>query len=103
MKRLFVVMAAMALCSGCAVQKSWNCIGGSKADGTVKLAYNYHMFERPEVDNAQALDLATKKCQAWGYTAGEAFGSSTQNCINYGQSGCNAWQVTAEYQCIGGK
>ena len=33
--------------AGCAVNKDWVAAGGSRADGTVKLAYEYGEFQKP--------------------------------------------------------
>jgi hypothetical protein len=92
------VITAIAL-SGCASQKNWGASGGSKADGTVKLAYTYGMFEVPKVDNAQAQATAVKRCKAWGYETAVAFDFVDKRCQQMTQSGCSATIVTQEYQC----
>jgi hypothetical protein len=100
-----VVTLAMAVLiglsvSGCAVQKNWTATGGSRADGTIKLSYQYSLFEVPKVDNEQGIDLASERCRSWGYGSAEPFGGTVSKCTNFSSSGCNRWLVTAEYQCL---
>lgn len=94
---LFVV--PMIFLSGCATQKEWMALGGSRSDGTVKLAYEYGMFEKPVIERAQGYNLALQKCQVWGYSGTEPFGSTMSQCIATNQYGCVRWRVTAEFQC----
>ncbi|MDQ6961952.1 MAG: YecR family lipoprotein [Mariprofundaceae bacterium] len=68
--------------SGCATPKQFSATGGSKADGIVKLSYEYSLFEDPQVDMAQGVTVAKKRCEAWGYAQAEAFGGSTKKCIH---------------------
>ena len=98
MKKVLFLSVAVAL-SGCAAQKNWGAAGGSKADGTVKLAYTYGMFEVPKVDSAQAIEIATKRCQAWGYKKAVPFEFVNTKCQQMTQSGCSSTMVSQEYQC----
>jgi len=98
--KLGLVGIAVAL-SGCATQKQWSAYSGSRADGVVRLGYNYGMFEKPEIEPGQAQRLAAQKCSVWGYQSAEAFGDATQQCTATNQYGCVAWRVTAEFQCLG--
>lgn len=113
MRRLASVLAlavVFALGVGCApkqVQKEWMAVGGSRADATIKLAYSYlPQNEAPIVSQQQAIELATKKCQTWGYEGAEPFGSAMENCAQlatqpFGGMMCMKMNVTAEFQCIG--
>lgn len=99
-----VVLAVLvaAQISACATQRDWSAIGGSRADGTIKLSYQYNQFEQPVVYEDQAEDLATDRCRTWGYTGAEAFGGEVQQCMQQsGLGGCGRWMVTKEYQCTG--
>ena len=49
MKQLFLVTFFIFL-QGCATTKALQPVGGSKADGTVTLAYEYNAFENPQID-----------------------------------------------------
>ena len=92
----FVVLVS---CFGCATQKQFGAVGGSRSDGTVKLAYQYEAYESPVVDRAQALKIATAKCQSWGYGSAEAFGVAVTTCSTANAFGCVQYVVTDEYQC----
>ena len=103
MKKLviFSLVAAAAL-SGCASTKTWSATGGSRADATVRLSYEYTAFEKPTASETEALNLATARCKTWGYSGAEAFGGVTRQCnMPGGMGGCNGWMVTKEFQCTG--
>lgn len=78
-------------------------MGGSKADGTVRMGYTYGMFENAKVDLMQAGELAARKCKTWGYDGAEAFGGQSSVCAQMGAYGCERTNVSVEYQCTGGK
>ena len=102
MKRAMVILlATVSLLSGCASQKQLVATGGSRADGTVKMSFEYGLFEAPQVNTAQGMAAAKQRCAAWGYTGAEPFGGGTKQCINVSSSGCNQWRVTYEFQCTG--
>jgi hypothetical protein len=99
--KLIIIIVTLLMCFGCAVQKDWVATGGSKADGTVKLSYQYGVFEKFVLDSNQAQKLAVSRCQAWGFTHSEAFGGSISQCQSFDMYGsCTSWLVTAEFQCI---
>lgn len=94
---IFAIMAA-----GCATQKQWSATGGSRADGTIKLSYEQSELEKAQLDENQAISLASKRCKTWGYNGAEAFGGTTRQCSQTGGfSGCTLWRITKEYQCSG--
>lgn len=100
MKKLTVVALVSLTLAGCAVHKDMIAVGGSKADGAVKMAYEYGPFESPNISEQQGVDSATKKCQAWGYKSAEAFGGSESTCVQPDPTfGCAKTRVTTEYQC----
>lgn len=101
-KIVLVVLGVVALV-GCAAKKEMVPMGGSKADGTVKMGYEFGMFEKPVVDLNQAAQLAARKCKTWGYDGAEAFGGQTSQCAQVGAYGCERTNVAVEYQCTGGK
>lgn len=49
MKLLITGLLISAFLTGCAAPKNWAATGGSRADGTIKLSYEYGMFENPQV------------------------------------------------------
>ncbi|WP_405048344.1 YecR family lipoprotein [[Roseibacterium] beibuensis] len=91
---------AFAALAGCATPKAWSAIGGSRADATVTLAYEYGLFEQPQIsDSGDA--VALQRCRAWGYSGAEAFGAPMSRCVAMTNSGCQQTQVTKTYQCLG--
>lgn len=102
MKALILMALCMAL-SACTVQREAVPIGGSRADGTVELAYEFPDLSNPQVDWQRAQLQAEQRCKAWGYTAAERFGGERRQCNAPSGYGCMNWQVTVPYQCTGGK
>ena len=96
-----VALAAGVGLVGCATPKTWMDVGGSRADGVVRLVYEYGGFEKPVVDDAAGLALATHRCTAWGYAGAEPFGAQLRECIASNAYGCIHWRVTAVCQCVG--
>src|SRR6185437_824607 len=96
------VLTAALLVTACATQKVLVPVGGSRADGTVNLSYEYGIFEAPHVDVAQAQATATARCTAWGYTGAEPFGGQMSKCEAFnGYGSCMRYLVTVTYQCTG--
>lgn len=101
MKKHLVIFILIALnITSCATPKEWNAIGGSRSDGVVKLGFEYRFGEAPVTDKQQGLDLAKKKCLAWGFKDAEAFGAFTEKCTG-NPNDCSNWLITKEYQCLG--
>lgn len=101
MKYLIVGLAIVI--SGCAVQKTLVPTGGSRADGTIELSYEYGEMEVPQIDIQQGAEAARQRCMAWGYSDAEAFGGQKSTCQQSGGFGCARTLVTIQYQCIGAK
>lgn len=102
MKNLAVMALFAGVLVGCATPKTWVATGGSRADGVVSLAYEYGVFEAPEVNEQQAVTEAAARCAVWGYTHAVAFGGEVRSCSSPdGFGGCNLWRVTKDYQCTG--
>jgi hypothetical protein len=107
--RSLIAVACVAMLTGCGVNKEWIATGGkwiatggSRADGTVKLTFEYTVFESPRIDVEQGVSIAKQRCEEWDYTGAEPFGGVDRKCeqVN-GYGNCIAWMVTAEYQCTG--
>lgn len=102
MKVSFAVGLVVVLLSGCATQKTLQATGGSKADGTVELAYQFGLFERPQVNWEEGVTIARSRCKAWGYSDAEPFGGVKTTCNQRnGYGNCIDTVVTATYQCMG--
>ena len=98
--RSTLVLVALALV-GCSTHKQLVPTGGSRADGTVTLSYEYGPLENPQLNLAQGLAAAQERCHAWGYSNAEAFGGETRQCQIPSQYGCSRWFVSTTYQCTG--
>jgi len=103
MRAIGIRLVLLALfVSGCVSSKEWAATGGSRSDGVVRLSYEVGNFERVELDEQQAIALASRRCSTWGYAGAEAFGGTTRHCnLHGGLGGCARWLVTKEYQCTG--
>lgn len=88
------------LLAGCATVSQMVPTGGSRADGIVKLSFEYGMFDKVQLDQASAQVAARKRCATWGYGDAEPFGGMTRQCQMYSSMGCTRWFATVEYQCI---
>jgi hypothetical protein len=96
---------AIGLCvavAACGTVSQMSATGGSRADGVVRLSYEFGMLNKIKIDEADALRTAQARCKTWGYKDAEAFGGTTRVCQSSGMYGCNHWLVTKEYQCLGG-
>lgn len=100
--RILGVMAVVAALSlgACATPKFPSAMGGSKADGSVTMGFNYNYMEKPVVDWNQTKLEAERKCKAWGYESAEAFGGQKTTCNN---RDCTDKYVAMDYQCLGGQ
>lgn len=107
MRKLVFVLAVGLVLAGCAkpVPKNWAATGGSRADATVELSYEYYVeTEQPVLKDEEAMGLAVKRCRSWGYADAEAFGGVkyqdfTEQSMLTGRM--TRRHVTKTYQCIG--
>ena len=101
LKHVVIIAASVFIMSilGCAVDKQLTATGGSRADGIVKLSYEYGLFERPQLDGQQGITEARQRCSAWGYRNAQPFDGARQKCINHDGTNCLRWLVTIDYQC----
>lgn len=97
----FGILTCFVFLVGCATPKTLVPTGGSRADGIVKMSYQYGAFEAPQVSLAQGVQAAKQRCSAWGYSGAEPFGGQTRMCVSASGGSCNVYQVTIEYQCTG--
>ncbi len=93
------LLAGVMLLAGGAVKVASAPVGGSRADGTVTLAYEYGLFDVPEVNWEEMQKQALARCTRWGYLNAERFGGELRDCIEQGSSSCLRWRVSIEYQC----
>ena len=96
------ILALSILLTGCAAPVTMQAVGGSRSDGTVTLAYQYGLFQRPIVDPGQAYNTAKDFCAGWGYSNAQPFGGDVSQCEQYNGNGtCLLTRVSVTYQCTG--
>ena len=104
MRYLWVSSLSLIFLSGCAAVTDMAATGGSRADGTVEMSYQYNDFQPVKIDHQKALQSATRRCQSWGYKSAESFDNGLKTCVSPAAfGGCNAYRVTVQYQCLGGQ
>ncbi|KAB0531907.1 MULTISPECIES: YecR family lipoprotein [Xanthomonas] len=95
-------VAVLLLVSACATHADWLVTKASRADGVIALSYERNEFQRPDMSEQQAVQLAEQKCKNWGYKGAEPFGSQSAECLSRrGFGNCGSRRVTIEFQCIG--
>ena len=102
MKRIILLAGVLVAVAGCATVSQMTATSGSRADGIVKLSFEYGMFDKVQIDQASALRTAQRRCATWGYTGAEPFGGITRQCQAASGYGCMRWFATVEYQCTSG-
>lgn len=104
MNRTYLLLGLLAVVlTACAAPMVMQATGGSRADGTVDLSYEYTLFQKPVVDMTMATATASDRCRAWGYTNAEPFGGQINHCNQFnGYGNCLDMLVTVKYQCAGG-
>jgi hypothetical protein len=101
MRKVIVGVLALVGLAGCSTVSQMDATGGSRADGVVRLSFEYGAFNKVKIDEATALQTARDRCHTWGYKDAEAFGGVTRQCNGSNAYGCLHWIVTKEYQCTG--
>ena len=86
--------------ASCTVPVTAAPVGGSRADATITMAYEYGAFEQPQLNRVQMHDDARARCQSWGYTEAQAFAGGVRDCIHRGESMCLRWRVSVQFQCL---
>ena len=106
---LIFVAALIISCTKTTVHKVPQATGGSKADGTIRLAYEVLATENVIPDWTRAEKNALKRCQAWGYSRVDAFAGTLTECTEMGQGvlfngappgACAKQIVYKDYQCL---
>ena len=103
-----LLLTSVMLLSGCVSEQAlnWSATGGSRADATVELGYQYNpTVTKPVLQQSQADTMAAKRCEAWGYADAEPFGIARNQCQQTGlgiyNGACIDMWVTLQYQCLG--
>lgn len=96
-----IAPAVVLFLAACSTTPLLVATGGSRADATVEMGYEYGGFDIPTVDLAEGAKAAEARCRAWGYKRAEPFGGEQRQCNAPSQYGCARWFAKITYQCIG--
>lgn len=102
MKSATILLGVFVTLAACATTKQMAPLGGSRADGIVKLGFTHAPHETFTVNEIAALSSAKDRCRAWGYENADPFGDAVKRCISQTADSCTQFEVTRQYQCIGG-
>jgi hypothetical protein len=92
---VFLALAA------CASAPQWNPANSSRDLAVARVSYEYAISSEPTLSDAQAFELAQNRCNTWGYSSAEMIPGELRDCSVEGESSCDLWKVTREYQCSG--
>lgn len=100
MKKILAGSLVALSVSSCAVNVTPVATGGSKADGTVVISYEFGAFEQPIVNWEAAEADAKARCKAWGYKKASPFGGGNNVCVaRNGYGNCIRMRVETTFQC----
>ncbi len=91
MPRIIIAALAVVFLSGCAEllatpepkMKTGFPVGGSQADGTVTLVYEYGRYETYQVNWEDMQKQAQDMCMGWGYNTAEKVGGELSDCTEH--------------------
>jgi hypothetical protein len=99
MKKLLLLAPLLAL-SACAVVKVPEISSINQDAGKIAVAYDYGLFQKPEVNWNTTLATASAQCRAWHYQDAVQSVAPQTDCVQNDQNGrCNSWKVQALYDC----
>lgn len=97
------ILSFIGCLAACASTRQWSAAGGNRAEGVVRVSYEYPEFRQPQVSDAQAQKVALGRCNAWGYRTAEPKAGQVRECANMDKGNCDLWTVTREFQCGDGE
>jgi hypothetical protein len=97
----FIPIFIAVLCSvaGCATSRQWSVSDSEKAEGLVRVSYEFPEAHEPSLSENDARQLALHRCEGWGYDDAEPIAGQLRQCSNMDDGSCNLWTVTREFQC----
>jgi hypothetical protein len=101
MKLRYLTILPIVFLAACATQPKWSPSSSNRVLGVARVAYEYSRFDEPAMSDAQAVQLATNRCAAWGYSRAEMIPGELRDCSVNKEGSCDLWKVTREYQCSG--
>lgn len=100
MKKIFILFLMTALASSCVVKKQLKIVDGSKADGTLTMAYEIRRGQKAKYNIELAKAQALERCKQWGYKDVDVFDTGIRECIQYSQGNCIKFIVRYKCQCV---
>lgn len=96
-----LLSASFAFLGACTtpVNKEYTVSGGNKNAGLIELSFQYTTREDPQVSPDQPGQLASERCQMWGYTEAQMIGIPELGCALQDGSKCLRMRSTIKYQC----
>jgi len=99
-KFTFLGLAFLLALSSCTVKKRLSIVDGSKADGTLTLAYEIQANQKAKFILEEARQEAKTKCKQWGYSDAEIFNTGLRECMEYRDERCRRYIVKYKCQCV---
>lgn len=87
------------LLTACATQPTWSPSSSNRELGVARVAYEHGRSEEPRLSDTQAVQLATNRCETWGFAHAEMIPGELRECSVQNSDGCDVWKVTREYRC----
>lgn len=97
---LLILLLCIAGFTSCTVKKRLAIVDGSKADGTLTMAYTIRANQKAKFILEEARQEAVVKCKQWGYSDAEIFNAGLRECTEYRQNQCIRYTVKYKCQCI---
>ena len=97
--KIILFLIAMLVITSCQPPQP-TITGGSRADGTLEAKWN-DPLSLYQPDFALTDADANIRCQAWGYAEAMAFSGYEKACVEEDEFGCNNFEYTKRYQCVG--
>ena len=95
-------VVALVLLAGCATTSNGLSVSKGAQPGEVSVSYETHDLQDSPFNMKQANHIATRRCEALGYSYTEKNVQVTQQCADSDASGtCALWRVENAFQCAG--
>jgi putative component of membrane protein insertase Oxa1/YidC/SpoIIIJ protein YidD len=72
-------------------------IDGSKSEGTLTFAYEYGFLDTPTIQWDAAVNEASQRCKAWGFSNANFFKTGVSTCLD--PPTCHSYRMTFKCQC----
>src|SRR5690242_20024687 len=95
------ILPLFLLVAACAAAPKWSPSSSSRELGVARVSYEHSRLEEPAMSDAQAAQLATRRCATWGFAQAEMIPGELRDCSVSNEGTCDLWKITREYQCSG--